>query len=375
MRRWIGCVLFVVWGATTLLALPSLPIPWVWSGAVATVSLGVWSFVRPRSSRVRMLALSLAAVILALTAFELLLAVSAGPIGRETREYAVAGYRVQHPVLGYHTGLRDTTTAVVRYAPMEVYRVAYGIDRHGWRRTPANDEATGPGGLFLGCSFTFGEGLNDDETLPHYVAQELGERCLNLGFHGWGPHQMLALLQHELEAPALEGDTPRFAVYTGGRFHAARSAGYASWDPYGPKFVLEADGTLTHTGTFKPRDAWIGPRVLWQLRKSRLFRTLVRTPPTGEAEVDLAVAIVCEAARLFEERYPGARFYCLWYGSDSDYLEGLETAGLRVLRVTDLYPDEHPVVMRGIDEHPAAETNRRLAAFVAERIRADRAGD
>jgi len=51
--------------------------------------------------------------------------------------------------------------------------------------------------LFFGCSFAFGEGLNDSETFPFQLIKDAGEKYTgrNFAFHGYETQQMLALLE------------------------------------------------------------------------------------------------------------------------------------------------------------------------------------
>jgi len=49
----------------------------------------------------------------------------------------------------------------------------------------------------FGGSWVFGEGLNDNETLPYYLQQIFPDyKVTNFGFHGWGPHNALYLLEN-----------------------------------------------------------------------------------------------------------------------------------------------------------------------------------
>ena len=52
--------------------------------------------------------------------------------------------------------------------------------------------------LCLGDSFTFGEGVSDSETYPHYLQQMLPNvEVINMGVHGYGHDQMLIYLKEE----------------------------------------------------------------------------------------------------------------------------------------------------------------------------------
>lgn len=52
--------------------------------------------------------------------------------------------------------------------------------------------------LVIGDSFTFGEGVSDNETYPYYLQQMLpGTEVINFGIHGYGHDQMLIYLKEE----------------------------------------------------------------------------------------------------------------------------------------------------------------------------------
>ena len=83
--------------------------------------------------------------------------------------------------------------------------------------------------MFFGDSFTFGEGVNDEDTLPNAFSIVSGMRVLNFGINGYGPHHMLRLL--ELDVPKkITSSFPRLMVYTAIEDHIARAAGRGAWD-------------------------------------------------------------------------------------------------------------------------------------------------
>ena len=56
---------------------------------------------------------------------------------------------------------------------------------------------------FFGCSFMFGHGVEDDQTLPYYFVREAGGTFEGFNFagEGWGPHQMLREIENRLRSP------------------------------------------------------------------------------------------------------------------------------------------------------------------------------
>lgn len=68
--------------------------------------------------------------------------------------------------------------------------------------------------LFLGCSYTYGDGVSDDETMPYFFEQKAPDYLAqNYGFMGYSPLQSLALLQHRNIREEIK-EQQGFAVYT-----------------------------------------------------------------------------------------------------------------------------------------------------------------
>ncbi len=132
-----------------------------------------------------------------------------------------------------------------------IYDVVYTISDQGVRVTKG--DPNGDTWLFMGCSLMFGEGVNDDETLPAYFSAALGYRAnvVNLGFHGYGPHQMLRSLETDRFRLLLHGSVKQ-VIYEGIWDHPWRAAGHDNWDFYGPSYALSGNG-VTYAGPFHGR--------------------------------------------------------------------------------------------------------------------------
>ena len=160
--------------------------------------------------------------------------------------YRTHGYNRKDEVLGYapipgiQRTLKHTTMNVV------IYDVTYTINKNGLRQTPSSNNSSTKCIIFFGGSFTFGEGLNDHETLPYYMGKELNEdyRIFNFGFHGYGPHQMLSAIEHGLLDNITKECRQLDVIYGGIPAHIARTAGYSPWDKYGPKYIIENDEVI-----------------------------------------------------------------------------------------------------------------------------------
>ena len=71
------------------------------------------------------------------------------------------------------------------------------VGPEGYRAPSAG--ARGPEVIFLGDSFTFGQGLTDDEAFPAIACAHLMIRCANLGYPGTGTARQVAILERHLQ--------------------------------------------------------------------------------------------------------------------------------------------------------------------------------
>jgi hypothetical protein len=262
-----------------------------------------------------------------------------------------------------------------------VYDVDYTIGDVGIRVGPPVESAPpAQAVLFFGGSFTFGEGLHDTLTLPWQVGSlaGFGVRTHNFGFHGYGPHQMLASLERGNLDAVVGEDSVVGVIYSAIPDHVYRVVGAVPYGRHGPRYVRDGD-TVRHAGRFVDDPGPGGLHGLFgsQLRKSDVWRLagLQKRLATNEG-VDLMVAIVAEANRRVRERWPGARFdVLLWEvreGVGRQLFRKLTDAGIAVHCIDGLLPGyaDRPsaYVLSPHDGHPNGEANRRIAGYVVSQV-------
>ena len=160
--------------------------------------------------------------------------------------------RVKDEILGWAPakGMRTRATQFQNGRP--VYDVTQTIDSNGLRISAPAGKAPPDGTvIFFGCSITYGEGLQDDETLPYQVCtQSRGRwRTVNFAFSGYGPHQMLAAIANG-RVRCVVDSRPRYAIYVAILDHGARVAGRCSWQDGDPRYRLDPDGEPRLNGHF-----------------------------------------------------------------------------------------------------------------------------
>ncbi|MCX6183113.1 MAG: hypothetical protein NT150_14455 [Bacteroidetes bacterium] len=152
---------------------------------------------------------------------------------------------VPDPLLGYKTKEHLTLSSLLTINNDTIYNCLVSSDEHGWRTSPF-DSIKSKQAVFLGCSFTFGEGLNDEQTLPYLVGKNSAYNTYNLACLGYGPQQALLLAKNALLPPAAE--TKVVYVYIDG--HIQRANGTLSVvNSYGKNFPypkLEDDSLMLY---------------------------------------------------------------------------------------------------------------------------------
>ncbi len=264
-----------------------------------------------------------------------------------------------------------------------IYHVVYSFDKDGLRITPSfKGQGCRDAVLFFGCSFTFGEGLNDEETMPFLVSQGAKTQVYNFGFSGYGPHQMLSAIENGLVALKVECN-PKYAIYQTGFFHVARSAGESAWDHHGPKYILNPDGKIKFAGHFD--DPPMIRMINGLVDRSATYKNLIsQWNLVTKGDVERYLAIVLASKNDLLKRYPGLEFHVIFWdykamkGSpelnwgvpqEIPVLEGLQQEGIRVHRVSDILPGyERYNDYHLPDGHPNAAANKYIADYITQHI-------
>lgn len=322
-------------------------------------------------------------LLLALTALEIYLGFTLRRPTRAIRQPAARTYVQKDTLLGYAPIPGSAARFTNAMGKEVVYDVTYTIDDHGYRvQPPVGDPPPSKSVLCFGCSFTYGTGLPNDETWPWHLQEDLGttHRVYNLGYWGYGPHQMLAAVEGGRAAAHVEAE-PTYALYLGIVDHARRITGKAGYSPNVPRYRMQPDGSVTRDGVFSDDASHRWGAGLRQLvGHSNLVRALTQGVRPEQHDVPLFVAIVAAARDRVADTWPACKFrVVLWDSSKPmamEMEEGLTAEGIEVWRAEDLIPglgeDPAAFTIHATDPHPNARATAALANALAERIQQDR---
>jgi hypothetical protein len=340
------------------------------------------------NAQVRLFALNFGAILVALGLFEMYL-LAWLPFAKPLQEYEYyveqdetqIGSLMQSGAATYHKLLGYAATRSVRFVETKrlnkeiVYEASYTINDKGVRSTNYQSNEVATPILFFGGSFIFGEGVSDDETAAAKIEQqsEGTYRVHNFGFIGYGPHQMLAILENSLERPVLGDHIPAYAFYLAIDDHVRRIAGLAPWDGNGPKYELDLYGNAVYVGQFHQHPS---RKIINLLNRSLIFQNKVAYHLTDSEDEDLFASIVAQSAALFENRY-GGKFFVIYWDDQRNAIEAIRLAnlrkrGLRVIPMSKVLPNfrrERKKYLIHKDLHPNALTHRLLGDFLMHLLR------
>ena len=224
-------------------------------------------------------------------------------------------YMIGDEALGYR--LRPSTKArVVKRIQAEIiYDVIYSSDEVGRRKTTFQKKRK-KFALFFGDSNTFGEGIDEHETLPYFFAKTMKEYTpYNYAFQGYGTQQMLEWLKQKSFRENVSQKNG-VAFYSYFDYHINRVIGateYLKWNPgIHPYYYLDQNHQLKRDGNFINGRAVL-TKFYHLFNFSALFRALGLNLPLfiNNSHRELLCEVIKESRKSFLENFPDSKFVVL----------------------------------------------------------------
>jgi hypothetical protein len=254
----------------------------------------------------------------------------------------------------------------------------YSLDERGARVTPDTPTSmTCKDVVFFGCSVTFGTGVNDDETLPNFVARRTPKlNVSNFGIGGYGPAHMLRAIETEGVMDHFCGcDSHVIYVYI--PHHVRRViGGMRTSIGFGrnfPLYKLLADGELEYRGTMESGRPFLHPLYTVLVRESVLKHFEIDLPVRiTRRHLELTAAIIAESRDAWFARNPHSEFTVviypepLWAETPAEEIVPLLTdKGIRVLDYSNRFEGDSSMWIPH-DLHPTAQAHDRVAQWIVE---------
>jgi hypothetical protein len=247
--------------------------------------------------------------------------------------------------------------------------VTYTIDANGLRRIPVPTQKRSRKVAFFGCSFMFGHGVEDDQTLPYYFVEESGGAFEGFNFagEGWGPHQMLREIEDGFVRRV--AGTPDLAIYEVIPDHLRRVAGRAPWED-GPKYELCPGNEACYSGAYHSIyhnlfRRWINDSWTVKYFDNHFAR------PSRPSDIPLFIAVLKRTRSLLEKS--GTPFIVVLWDQNElarTMMKTLKANRFDVIALSSVFPDDarkgHPLTQ--LDRHPSPETNEAIAMYLWKNV-------
>lgn len=346
--------------------------PQFWTASVLALVCFV-ALRRSRQPRMRVVCWNVGAILLVWALFD---------IGARALDRAHAGRRlVPRAALALRLGPMPNVLAVrdsllgYRLPPgghREEGGASYDIDADGLRVGPPPRATPDGCVLFFGCSFTFGEGVDDDQTFAYRVEVRTDGRfrSRNFGVSGSGPHYALGQVEggtveraaHCAPTHAMYLVLPHHLVRVRGRFAAS----------FGPRYAVAPDGSAIQTGTLNRSTPEFAFDMLRYTSALYVAKFGYESAPDAE-DVRLTVAILKTLNDRLQARYPGIRFAILYWNDNQapaavELGARLPSIGVPVFLASQIFPGDQPQPIYLPDGHPTPWAHDRVAEYLVANL-------
>jgi hypothetical protein len=280
-----------------------------------------------------------------------------------------------------------------------IYDVIYTTNQYGLRVSPHDLKDSSvilpkdfKNVVFFGCSCTFGEGVQDNETWPYLFEEKSGGkyRSYNLAMEGYGPHQMLRILETGSLDQILVDKQPSIAIYLALPQHVIRSSckyPYFTWDVNGPRYELNSLNEVEYGGKFNETLLLkIKFMIFQQLAKSHLIsesfwiKQLLGWNVIQE-DKEIFIKIILKSKEMFCQRYNGKFYVVLWANNiwfeDSDeykyIVSELKKYPVNLIEIKDIFgkydtSKDKNIYLIKFDAHPNKLAYQRIAEYMVNYI-------
>lgn len=238
--------------------------------------------------------------------------------------------------------------------------------------------------IFLGCSFTFGEGLEDTESLPYRTGKITQTNAINLGCMGYGLHQVYQLFDRKYAGIPNE---QRIFVYSFLYDHILRANGVYNWNEGSPFFSVIGD-SLIHSGSLsanilKPENKYIHYISMlgtFSFLKNMLEKVALKSRVNKLRQIDYDRCFLMINKMASHIKRTGGKLIIIdwdrkdWANSAINDLPGLmiekqlndlSDLNVNIIRVSSVMDLNDKACFIPNDGHPTAFANEKLASAIA----------
>tara|TARA_B100000809_G_scaffold264379_1_gene320046 strand:- start:1541 stop:2656 length:1116 start_codon:yes stop_codon:yes gene_type:complete len=258
-----------------------------------------------------------------------------------------------------------------------VFSVNYSLE-NGKRLIPNNNDTSNFHVSFIGGSFLFGDGLNDNQTLPFFLnkVSEQKYNLTNYAFSGYGPHQALFNVEKNIINNSQKIQNKSAVIYCFIPSHINRAAGNPLWEINGPQYEFENNelkylGGFSENKTIKPNFLTKRITIIW--RNSQIYKAFFEGNYSNK-DIIRTREIINRMHLLLENN--NSRFIVLIKRDfktkflEKQLYESLKNYNIEIYYIDSIIEDisENKDKYYMADEHPKQVYNKKVAVFLHNKL-------
>lgn len=255
-----------------------------------------------------------------------------------------------------------------------IFNVSFKTDKYSRRLTPNPFKGADKYALFFGCSFTFGDGLNDNQTLPYFFQSFNKQfRSYNYGFNTYTTTHMLAHLKRTgFYREINEKNGVAFYIFYNG--HIERNIPSMSWGrSWEGNYLVYQKNSIKKTGIIKDEE----PIKYWAFKTAKEIAFLnlfqINYPlKLRDENLEKTADIIEDAYHIYKKKFGNKNFIVLVYpGSTLPLLikQRLKTLNISIIDYADLFTLQQSEFWIKGDGHPNEKANQRVAEVLGVNLR------
>ena len=270
------------------------------------------------------------------------------------------------PTKGTHSSRKITSSGEV------IYDVIYTIGDDGYRKDNTSEFYNV---YIYGGSYTFGEGLNDNETISYYLAKNYNINSKNYGIHGYGLHQALFTLGSKVEIT--DNGINILLTFP---LHSLRSSCKVGYSAKSPRYIIQDESLKLH-GVCP--GGGIFSRIISKSKIVELIKQIFiyKNIKITDEDINLYFKIIEEIAKLTKQK--NSKLIIAYIDATDEQLtdtswtnklifERMESITNTVIDTTlaDSFEElPNHLYIHELDKHPSAKANKERARLISNAIR------
>ena len=332
--------------------------------------LNFFFFILIKKNRNLIIFISTITFFLLIIEFFFVIYIKVGSYFDPSSDYVNKEYFLKNSELGYTLNPGVFKSKKIASDGSLIYDVKYVIDKSGFRKTETNFNST-KNINFYGCSFTFGEGLNQSETLPSYFSESFPDyKINNFGVHGWGVNHAVNIIDKQSDS--------KINILLTYPEHSLRSSCKVSYSYNFPKYKISNDSAMfigNCETCFLKNDFFC--KILFKSETFRFFHNRIfKSNLVTEVDIELYFSLISEFIKISKGKDQKVLIGFLPTSLNKYYdrfsrlgdLKDVYTVDLRLLNYNKLSARDSIYYLHKEDRHPSSLANEIRANIISDYI-------